>query len=130
MNRHVAIIGGGIAGLASAQKLARQGCRVTLLEASPDLGGLGTFFQWRGRFVDRFYHCIMPSDAHLLALIREVGLEDQLYWKPTRMGFIHARRQSSLSKQMPGPAGAMQPGFVLGWTWKAGLVEDVRATPL
>ena len=30
----------------------------------------------------------MPSDNPLLKLIDEVGVMDQLYWKPTRMGFI------------------------------------------
>ena len=84
----VVVIGGGISGLASALRLSKAGAQVTLLEASDQLGGLGTFFENGGRWIDRFYHCIMPSDDHLLQLIDEVGLTDQLYWRPTKMGFI------------------------------------------
>lgn len=84
----VAVIGGGISGLASAHRLARSGAEVVLLESSDQLGGLGTFFRSGDQWVDRFYHCIMPDDSHLLTLIDEVGLSDRLYWKPTKMGFV------------------------------------------
>jgi protoporphyrinogen oxidase len=84
----VLVIGGGISGLASAHRLVRAGSEVVLAEASDQLGGLGTFFEEEGRWIDRFYHCIMPSDDHLLRLIDEVGLTEQVYWKPTRMGFV------------------------------------------
>lgn len=84
----VVIVGGGIGGLAAAHALVAKGAEVTLLEASEQLGGLGTFFRSGDRWIDRFYHCVMPSDADLLALIARVGLSQELYWKPTRMGFI------------------------------------------
>ncbi len=74
--------------LAASHKLAKNGFKVTLLEGNSQLGGLGTFFKHGENWVDKFYHCQMPSDNPLLKLIDEVGLTDQLYWKPTRMGFI------------------------------------------
>ncbi|MBK7107159.1 MAG: NAD(P)/FAD-dependent oxidoreductase [Ignavibacteriae bacterium] len=86
--KNIVVIGGGIAGLASAQKLAKDGYNVTLLEANNQLGGLGTFFKHNDLWIDKFYHCQMPSDDPLLKLIDDVGISDQLYWKPTRMGFI------------------------------------------
>ncbi len=89
MGPNVAIIGGGIAGLAAAHELTKDGAaNVTLLEASDRLGGLGAFFRHGDQWVDRFYHCVMPTDSDLLGLIQEVGLADQVYWKPTRMSFI------------------------------------------
>ncbi len=86
--KNIVVIGGGIAGLASAQKLAKDGYKVTLIEANDQLGGLGTFFKHNENWIDKFYHCQMPSDGPLLKLIDDVGITDQLYWKPTRMGFI------------------------------------------
>ena len=84
----VVVLGGGIAGLTAAHELATAGHRVTLIEASQQLGGLGTYFDWNGHQVDKFYHCQMPSDDDLIQLIDDVGMTDEMYWKPTRMGFI------------------------------------------
>ncbi len=36
---HAVVVGGGIAGLAAARVLARDGVRVTVLEGSPRIGG-------------------------------------------------------------------------------------------
>jgi len=85
----VAVIGGGISGLAAAYRLAQGGASVTLYEASHDLGGLGTFFQHDGRTFEKFYHCMLPSDEPLLALLSELGLRDEVYWKPTSFGYWH-----------------------------------------
>ncbi|MEU4251425.1 NAD(P)/FAD-dependent oxidoreductase [Amycolatopsis sp. NPDC026612] len=85
---HVAVIGGGICGLAAAHRLAHRGTRVTLLESSDQLGGLGTFFAHGDRWVERFYHCIMPSDASLLELLGELGLRDAVRWRDTTMGMV------------------------------------------
>ena len=88
MARHVAVLGGGICGLATAYRLTRSGHRVTLLEGSDQLGGLGTFFAWRDGWVERFYHCVMPSDDELLDLLAELGLADEVRWRRTHMGMI------------------------------------------
>ncbi|MFE2755132.1 FAD-dependent oxidoreductase [Actinosynnema sp. NPDC059335] len=85
---HVVVVGGGICGLATAHRLVRLGARVTLLEGGDRLGGLGTFFGWRDRWVERFYHCVMPTDEHLLDLLDELGLRDSVTWRPTRMGMV------------------------------------------
>ena len=89
MSCNIGIIGGGIAGLASAYRLANHGHKVTVLEASGALGGLGTFFDLEGRKIDRFYHCIMPSDDDFLGLIEDLGLSRRLYWKNTLMGMVY-----------------------------------------
>lgn len=82
------VLGGGIAGLVSAYRIARSGRPVTLLESAPQLGGLGTFFTHDGRDLERFYHCVMPSDAHLLPLLGELGLAEGIRWAPTTMGMV------------------------------------------
>src|SRR5258707_146983 len=80
MARPAAVIGGGISGLASAGRLAARGYTVTLYESETFLGGLGTTFPYRDGHLERFYHCILPDDAHLVAWIRELGLEGELLW--------------------------------------------------
>ena len=85
----VAVIGGGISGLTTAFRLAQAGAHVTLYEASNELGGLGTFFKHDGRTFEKFYHCMLPSDGPLLALLKDLGLQDEIYWKPTSFGYWH-----------------------------------------
>jgi protoporphyrinogen oxidase len=87
MQRSIAVIGGGIGGLASAYFLAQQGCRPVVLEASDRLGGLATHFEHDGVALDRWYHVMLDSDADLCGLIGELGLSENLIWRETGMGF-------------------------------------------
>lgn len=107
----VAVIGGGIAGLASALRLARGGARVTLMEAGGELGGLGSAFEWQGVPIERFYHCMLPSDAHLLPLLAEVGLADEVYWRQTSFASLRGQRLYPLN----GAADLLRFG-VLPWS--------------
>lgn len=88
--RRVAVIGGGITGLASAYYLASEGCQVTVFEASDRLGGLGTYFEYDGLSLEQHYHVMLPSDEHLLPLLADLGLEDQVYWRDSELGFLQA----------------------------------------
>ena len=97
MQLSAAVIGGGISGLACALRVADLGHRVTLFEGESFLGGLGTTFPYRGGHLERFYHCILPNDTALLALIRELGLEPDLLWRETKMGFMYQRRTYPLN---------------------------------
>lgn len=85
----VAVLGGGISGLTCALRLAQKGKHVTLIEASDQLGGLGTFFEHEGRTFEKFYHCMLPSDGPLLSLLEDLNLRDQIYWKPTTFAYAH-----------------------------------------
>jgi protoporphyrinogen oxidase len=85
---HAAVVGGGISGLSSALALTARGYRVTLLEGDADLGGLGTTFPWRDTHLEKFYHCLLPDDDALLARVRDVGLDSQMLWRETKMGFM------------------------------------------
>ncbi len=92
MSKHIAVLGGGITGLATALALSGAGVRVTLFEADGDLGGLGTTFPWRDTHLERFYHCILPDDHALLPRIHELGLGSELLWRETQMGFMYQER--------------------------------------
>lgn len=99
-SRSVAIIGGGISGLASGIRLSGLGHRVTLFDGEPVLGGLGVSFPYDGGDLEKFYHCILPDDYGLIGLIEEVGLGDELLWRGTDMGFMHQRRVYSMNTAM------------------------------
>ncbi len=83
------IVGGGILGMALALRLVEAGHTVTIYEAAPNIGGLagpGTIgdVTW-----DRFYHVTLQSDTALLSLMGELGLVDDMQWRPTGTGLFH-----------------------------------------
>jgi protoporphyrinogen oxidase len=86
---HIGIIGGGISGLSAAYWLLKAGERVTIFEAGPEVGGLASSVEVQGAYVDKFYHCILPSDTALLSLVEELGMGENIYWQETEMGFLH-----------------------------------------
>lgn len=85
----VAVIGGGIAGLACSHYLSKAGAHVTLFEASDQFGGLGTFFHYRDTCLEKFYHCMLPGDDHLMSLLGDLGIQDRVYWRTAEFGFMH-----------------------------------------
>ncbi len=86
----VGIVGGGIMGISLGYFLSREGVEVEIFEASPILGGLaGPIDLEDGAQVDRFYHAILSSDSHLRALCAELGIEDHLRFRETKMGFFY-----------------------------------------
>jgi protoporphyrinogen oxidase len=86
---NVGIVGGGITGLTAAYWLLKAGHRATVIEAAPEVGGLASAVKVQGVWVDKFYHCVLPSDTALLDLATEIGLGDGIYWQETEMGFMH-----------------------------------------
>ncbi len=92
LTQRVVVVGAGIAGLAAAYRLARAGQQVTVLEASAQCGGLGSAFDWQGVALERFYHCLLPNDTHLLPLLNDLGLASQVYWRPTTFAYLQQGR--------------------------------------
>lgn len=84
----VGIVGGGILGSVLAMRLAEAGARVTLLERAPSFGGLAGAMDFGGHTVDRFYHVVTPADTRMIGLAGELGLEDQLRFRPVQSGFF------------------------------------------
>lgn len=72
----VMIIGGGLAGLAAADRLRSSGRAVTLLEASDRLGGrtYGKFWSAAGREIDLGGTWLLPSFERTFALLDELGI--------------------------------------------------------
>jgi protoporphyrinogen oxidase len=84
----VGVVGGGVLGITLALRLAQAGAKVTVLERGPALGGLAATMDFGGHRVDRFYHVITPADSNMMAMAEEVGLSDQLRFRPVGAGFF------------------------------------------
>lgn len=86
------VVGGGMLGLALAERLAMRGDSVTVYEAADHFGGLAA--PWRlGDIVwDRHYHVTLASDIALRALLRRLDIEKEVVWRKTRTGaFVKGR---------------------------------------
>jgi protoporphyrinogen oxidase len=81
--RRIAIIGGGVTGLAAAYDLTRAGqaASVTIFEHGEQLGGLAAGFRGRPQWewpLEHFYHHLFLSDQAMLRLLDEIGFAHAL----------------------------------------------------
>src|SRR6266567_2130451 len=102
----VAIVGGGLAGLAAACALAGSGFHVTVFERRPFLGGRASSYEHpgTGEVVDNCQHVLFGSCTNLLAFYKTIGIENKIRWFD-RMTFIEpGGRQSVLEPTfLPAP---------------------------
>ena len=59
--KNICVIGGGIGGITTANKLLRMGYKVSLYEKNPYLGGLCSGFQVDGYHIDACFHWLMGT---------------------------------------------------------------------
>ncbi len=85
----VAVVGGGLAGMAAALVLAENGCRVDLFEQRRRLGGrVGSFRDPKtGELVDRCMHVAMGCCTNFIDLVRRAAVED-CFERHTRLTFL------------------------------------------
>jgi oxygen-dependent protoporphyrinogen oxidase len=111
--RSVAIIGGGIAGLAAAHRLAELApdTKVTLFEASDRLGGVLQTDQRDGYLIERAADMFVTQPEWALDLCSRVELTDQLIDTDQRFRRAFVVRRGEL---VPVPAGfaLMQPARI------------------
>jgi oxygen-dependent protoporphyrinogen oxidase len=89
--RHVVVVGGGIAGLAAAYKAALAGARVTLLEAEQRTGGKLALGGVAGIQVDLGAEAILARRREGTDLAAEIGLGDDLVHPATTAAAILSR---------------------------------------
>ncbi len=80
------IIGGGLAGLAAAYKLAGKD-EIILIEKEPELGGMASSYKIAGYHIEKYYHHIFASDNELISLIEELGIGARLEWLKGTTGY-------------------------------------------
>ncbi|MDX6223530.1 MAG: protoporphyrinogen/coproporphyrinogen oxidase, partial [Frankiales bacterium] len=88
---HVVVVGGGISGLAAAHQLGRSGARVTLLERSDRTGGKLRGSDVAGVRVDEGAESILARVPEGVALLRDVGLGDEIVHPATTKAALWSR---------------------------------------
>jgi len=96
----IVIVGGGFSGLSAALELSARGLAVTVLEAEAEVGGLAGSFEVGGVKLEKFYHHWFTNDRHVMELIEELGLSDQVLLRTSNTGMYHANRSYRLSKPL------------------------------
>lgn len=84
----VIVVGGGVAGMTTAYRLAQGGHQVQLFESSPFLGGLVRTFDVGGSKLEAYYHHIFSTDTTIIDLINELGFGDRLQWIESKVGWF------------------------------------------
>jgi squalene-associated FAD-dependent desaturase len=110
----VAIIGGGLSGLAAACALSDSGFRVTLFERRPYLGGRASSYEHpgTGEVVDNCQHVLFGCCTNLIAFYRTIGILDKIRWFD-RMTFIEpGGRQSVLEPTLLPAPFHVSPSFL------------------
>src|SRR6478736_3049716 len=102
---YVAVIGGGLAGLAAGCALAESGFHVTLFEKRPYLGGRASSYQHpgTGEVVDNCQHVLLGCCTNLIEFYRRIGVEEKIRWYE-QMTFLEPGGRASVIQPSTLPA--------------------------
>lgn len=127
----VAVVGGGLAGLAAGAALAECGAQVELFEARRRLGGRATSFRdpATGELVDHCQHVSMGCCTNLDDFCRRVGIERLFRREPTLHFFGPDGRRFDVgaSRWLPAPAHLAGSLLRLGYLGRGERLGVVRA---
>jgi hydroxysqualene dehydroxylase len=79
VTEHVVVVGGGLAGLAAACRLAEADLKVTVLEARARLGGATFSFRRDGLVVDNGQHVLLRCYTEYLDFLRRLGVAGRVH---------------------------------------------------
>ena len=101
----VAVVGGGLAGLAAGCALAESGYQVTLFERRPYLGGRASSYQHpgTGEVVDNCQHVLLGCCTNLIEFYHRIGAEDKIRWYE-RLTFLEPGGRASVIEPSGLPA--------------------------
>ncbi|MFC7233906.1 NAD(P)/FAD-dependent oxidoreductase [Halosegnis marinus] len=77
----IAVVGGGVAGLAAAYRLQQAGYEPTVFEASDSVGGLAATYETAGDPIEAYYHHLSATEETIVELAEELGVADRLEWR-------------------------------------------------
>jgi zeta-carotene desaturase len=114
----VAVVGGGVAGLAAATALAEGGRRVIVLEARGELGGRATAFRDRetGELVDNGQHVMFGCYHETFAFLRRIDALSYVHVQPSlEVPYLDEQARRSVLRCPRWPAPLHLLGGVFGW---------------
>jgi len=117
----VAIIGGGLSGLACAKYLADAGHKPIVYEARSVLGGKVSAWQDKdGDWIETGLHIFFGAYPNMMNLFEELGIEERLQWKKHEMVFAMA--------DMPGEFTSFQfpPGVPAPFNMAAAILTNTE----
>jgi zeta-carotene desaturase len=128
------VIGGGLAGLASAAALGQSGFQVDLFEARAFLGGRATSYPVPGdsaEVIDNCQHVLLRCCVNLMDFYRRLGVADRIQFHK-RFYFIEpGGRTSTLEAgRLPAPlhfTGSFQKLAFLNWSDKIAIARALLA---
>jgi len=102
---NVAVVGGGLAGLAAACALGSTGFRVTLFERRPYLGGRASSYQHpgTGEVVDNCQHVLFGCCTNLVEFYQRIGVDDKIHWFD-QMTFVEPGGRATVMNESGLPA--------------------------
>ena len=80
LDKTVCIVGSGLSGLVCGMRLAKAGFHVSIVEELASPGGLLAYTRIGREYLELLPHHLRKSDKALLALAREMGVEDKIKW--------------------------------------------------
>ncbi len=107
MPKRVAIVGGGLAGLSAAVRLAEAGAACTLFEKRPYLGGRVSSFRdpETGQVLDNGPHLLVGAYRATRQFLKRIGSADKIYFQRTlRVSYFDGQRGWTELKAAPLPA--------------------------
>jgi squalene-associated FAD-dependent desaturase len=113
--RHIAVIGGGVAGLSAACALAQDGYAVELFEQKPYVGGRASSYLHPGvgEVIDNCQHIVLGCCTNILDLLRRAGAEDAMRWSEGITFLEPGGRQTKLKPaRLPAPLHST-PSFLM-----------------
>jgi protoporphyrinogen oxidase len=83
----IAVIGGGVSGLAAAYELVKAGRRPVVFEQREQLGGLARSTTLGGGRIECYYHFICGADHTLRELASELGIRQRMHERPAHTSY-------------------------------------------
>jgi len=129
----VAVIGGGLAGLAAGSALANAGYLVELFERRPFLGGRASSYELpgTGEVVDNCQHVLLGCCTNLVDFYYRLGVEQQIRWYDEITFILPGGKSSTLKPGgLPAPfhaAASFLQSSVLGISDKLAIARALLA---